>query len=211
MLRVACYHRVSTLDQDETLAHDELELAAKRLGATAVTFVEETGSGAKNDRAGLQALLRDVDRGKFDCVIVWKLDRFGRSAHDLLTNIRRLETAGCRFIASTQGLDIRQGGDSISKLILTVLAAVAEYELSLISSRTRLGIAAARSRGVAHGRPQTDRPEKAKVNRLRKKGYSWPQVAKALGFPVWAVRDVVEPRRELQAAPAPRRRRSRAA
>jgi len=66
--------------------------------------------------------------------MVWKLDRFGRSALDVLANIRDLDAAGVRFTATTQGIDIRPGGDAMSRLILGVLASVAEFERDLIRS-----------------------------------------------------------------------------
>src|SRR5574337_123534 len=112
-MRVAVYHRVSTLDQNPGLARDELHDAVARLGGDVVLDLEETGSGARNDRPGLQRLMEAARRGKLDAVVVWKLDRFGRSALDVLTNIRDLDAAGVRFIAMTQGIDIRPGGDAM--------------------------------------------------------------------------------------------------
>jgi DNA invertase Pin-like site-specific DNA recombinase len=90
-IRVAVYHRVNTLDQDPTLAREELHAAAGRLGGEVVLDIEETGSGARNDRPGLQQLMAAARRGKLDAVICWKLDRFGRSALDVLANIRDLD------------------------------------------------------------------------------------------------------------------------
>jgi DNA invertase Pin-like site-specific DNA recombinase len=137
--RAAVYHRVSTLDQNPALARDELRAAAARLGSEIVLDIEETGSGARNDRPGLQRLMDAARRGKLDAVLVWKLDRFGRSALDVLANIRDLDAAGVRFIATTQGIDIRPGGDAMSRLILGVLASVAEFERDLIRERTIVG------------------------------------------------------------------------
>jgi DNA invertase Pin-like site-specific DNA recombinase len=187
-LRVALYHRVSTLDQNPGLARDELRAAAARLGGEVVLDIEETGSGARNDRPGLQRLMEAARRGKLDAVMVWKLDRFGRSALDVLANIRDLDVAGTRFIATTQGIDIRPGGDAMSRLILGVLASVAEFERDLIRERTRLGMAKARAAGKRIGRPHADRPDRAEVARLRDQGKSWREVSKALGCSTWAAR-----------------------
>ncbi len=188
LLRIAVYHRVSTLDQDPGLARDELHAAAARLGGEVVLDIEETGSGARNDRPGLQRLMDAGRRGKLDAVVVWKLDRFGRSALDVLANIRDLDAAGVRFIAMTQGIDIRPGGDAMSRLILGVLASVAEFERDLIRERTRLGMAKARAAGKRIGRPQADRPERNEVLRLRDQGKSWREVSNALGCSTWAAR-----------------------
>lgn len=144
------YHRVSTLDQDPELARAELRRAAELRGLVVVEEIEETGSGANNDRPGLQRALL-VSRGR--ALLVWKLDRFGRSALDVLSNLQRHVKAGGRFVAVTQGLDVREG-DAMSGLILAVLAAVAEFERSLIVERTRLGLARARAAGKRLGRPQ---------------------------------------------------------
>ncbi len=81
----------------------------------------ETGKGTNNDRPGLKRVLVAAQRGEIDAVLVWKLDRFGRSAFDLLGNIRQLEAAGVRFMAVTQGIDIRPQGDPMSRLLLTML------------------------------------------------------------------------------------------
>jgi putative DNA-invertase from lambdoid prophage Rac len=188
-LRIATYHRVSTLDQNPALARDELRAAAVRLGEL-VLKVEEKGSGARNDRPGLQRVLAAARKGALDVVIVYKLDRLGRSVLDLLANVKQLvETDGVRFIAITQGLDVRPGGDAMSRLLLTVLGAVAEFERDLIRDRTRLGLAAARRRGIRLGRPaRLDARGVARVKRMRESGASWAEVAKALGATVASAR-----------------------
>ncbi len=191
MMRVAVYHRVSTLDQNPGLARDELHAAAARLGGEVTLDIEETGSGARNNRPGLQRLMESARRGKLDAVLCWKLDRFGRSALDVLANIRDLDAAAVRFIATTQGIDIRPGGDAMSRLMLTMLAAVAEFERDLIRERTRLGMAKARAAGKHIGRPQAGRPNRANVLRLREQGRSWRQVSNELGCSTWAARQAV--------------------
>jgi len=125
--RAAIYHRVSTVDQNPQAARAELRAAARRLGLRVALHVRETGSGANNQRPGLVRVLQAVLRGEIDTVLVWKLDRFGRSAFDLLGNIRQLEEAGVRFVAVTQGVDIRPSGDPMSRLLLTMLSAVADH------------------------------------------------------------------------------------
>jgi DNA invertase Pin-like site-specific DNA recombinase len=190
-LRIAVYHRVSTLDQNPGLARDELRAAAARHGGEVVLDIEETGSGARNDRPGLQRLMDAARRGKLDAVMVWKLDRFGRSALDVLANIRDMDVAGVRFIATTQGIDIRPGGDAMSRLILGVLASVAEFERDLIRERTRLGMAKARATGKHIGRPRVVGPDRGAVATLRAAGKSWREVSQALGCSTWAARQAM--------------------
>lgn len=81
--RAALYHRVSTVDQNPHLARRELVAAARRMGLRVELDVRETGKGANNDRPGLVRVLEAAQRGSVDVVLVWKLDRFGRSAFDL--------------------------------------------------------------------------------------------------------------------------------
>lgn len=190
--RAALYHRVSTVDQDAAAARDELSTAAKRYGLAVKLRVEETGSGANNSRPGLLRMLEAARRGDIDTVLVWKLDRFGRSALDLLTNLRQLDTAGVRFIAVTQGIDIRPGGDAMSRLLLTMLGAIAEFERDLIVERTRLGLAKAKRLGKRLGRPMVARPPAARVRALKRAGRSWSEIAKALDCTVWAARAAVQ-------------------
>ena len=178
--RVGIYHRVSTLDQDLGLAHRELTGWVERQGGQVALEVEETASGAWNGRPGLREVLDAARTGEVDTVIVWKLDRFGRSALDVLSNIESLASAGVRFVAVTQGLDVKPAGDAMSRLLLGVLAAVAEFERDLIRERTMLGLERARAKGTKLGRPRVDGPKPADVRRLRKQDQSWSQIATAL-------------------------------
>jgi len=180
MLRAAIYHRVSTLDQDATAARDELRQVARGRGMLVVDEIEETGSGALNDRPGLQRVMELARRGKVDAVLVWKLDRFGRSALDLQANIDALNRSGVRFVATSQGLEVSPDGNAISKLILAVMSGVAEFERDLVRERTRLGLSKARAAGKQLGRPRrhvdTDR-----ARALRAEGFSFTRIAAELG------------------------------
>jgi DNA invertase Pin-like site-specific DNA recombinase len=196
--RAALYHRVSTLDQDPTAARWELEQRARAQMLNVVLSIEETGSGARSDRPGLQRLLEAARRGELDVVLCWKLDRFGRSALDLLGNIEQLLSCGVRFVATSQGIDLKPGGDAMSRLLVTMLAAVAEFERDLIRDRTKLGMQKARAAGVHVGRPRGPRPPAAAVAELRARGLSWKMVAEELGFPVSACRRALSPPSRLR-------------
>jgi putative DNA-invertase from lambdoid prophage Rac len=187
-MRAATYHRVSTLDQDPELARGELRTAATARRFEIVMTEEETGSGAKNDRPGLARVMEAAKRGRVSAVLVWKLDRFGRSALDVLNNIEALTRAGVRFIAVTQGLDIHPDGDATSKLILTVLAGVAEFERQLIRERTRLGLAAAKARGVHLGRRSIPPSEVEAIVDRWKAGWGAYRIAKDLNLKESTVR-----------------------
>jgi putative DNA-invertase from lambdoid prophage Rac len=191
-LKAATYHRVSTLDQDSANARQELRDAAQRMGLVVALEVEEKGSGARNDRPGLRRVLEAARRGHVSTVIVWKLDRFGRSALDLLANLKELDAAGCRFIAETQSIDVRPGGDAMSRLLLTMLSAISEFERDLIRERTRLGLEKARKAGKHLGRPVAgSAPDAAAIASLRASGASWSAVATQLGCTPSAARRAV--------------------
>lgn len=207
MQRIATYHRVSTTDQDPELCRAELREAASRLGKL-VLEVEETGSGANNDRPGLHQILDAAATAKIDHVIIWKIDRFGRSSLDLLTNVRRLTDSGCAFSAITQGLRINAGSDPVSRLLLTMLAGVAEFERETIRERSKAGVAKARAAGKHIGRPRSPTaPEPSRVQQLRADGLSWPQIADALDCSASAARRASarasqHPRSQHPSAPA---------
>ncbi len=181
-VRVATYHRVSTTDQNPEGAQAELRKQVALRGFQLVTEIEETGSGTRNDREGLLNLLKLVQKREIDVVLVWKLDRFGRSALDVLNNINLLQKAGVRFVCTSQGIDISPEGDPMSRLLLTMMAAFAEFERNTISERSRMGISRAKAKGIHCGRPRGDsRPSPETVRELRKKGLSWRQIAAQLG------------------------------
>lgn len=182
--KAAVYNRVSTSQQDATTAMADLKLAAKQRGYELAFAVAETGSGARNDRPGLQRVLDAARKGDIKAVIVARLDRFGRSSLDLLANINALRDAGVDFIAIEQGLHVQPNGDAMSQLLLTVLSGVAEFERTIIRDRVVEGQRRAKARGVVFGRPRDDGPAVDDVVRLRKAKKSWSEIAIALGCSV---------------------------
>src|SRR5579864_1136431 len=108
VMRAASYVRVSTAEQNSALQVSEVQQYIASRGWEPVGTYEDVISGSKSSRPGLNRLMADARMRKFDCLLVWKLDRFGRSLVDCLTNIQTLEGHGVRFIAVTQGLDTDQ-------------------------------------------------------------------------------------------------------
>ena len=137
-MKAAIYTRVSTADQNPELQLREIQDYATRQGWEIVDTYQDVISGAKASRPGLGQLMLDARARTFDTILVWKLDRFGRSLVDCLNNIRTLEDHGIRFIAVTQGLDTDQRNPA-SRFLLHVLGAAAEFERSLIRERTQAG------------------------------------------------------------------------
>jgi DNA invertase Pin-like site-specific DNA recombinase len=138
--RVALYVRVST-DQ-QTVAHQlqELQAIADRRGWQIVETYSDAGiSGAKgrDQRPGLDAMLNDASRRKFDVVMAWAIDRLGRSLIDLLSTIQHLEAAGVDLYLEQQAIDTTS---PMGKLLFQVTGAFAEFERSMIRQRVRAGL-----------------------------------------------------------------------
>ena len=178
-MRVALYARVSTVDQDNGIQIAELTRYVESRGWTLAEIHQDHMSGAERNRPGLLALLKSARERRIDVVVVWKVDRFGRSTLDLLDNVRELQSAGVRFIAVSQGLDTDES-NPISRFLLTVLGAVAELEREFIAERVRAGIDRAKKKGVQFGRPLKIF-HRGKVQELRDQGMTVRQIASELG------------------------------
>ncbi len=185
-MRAALYARVSTSDQKCDLQLNELrEYAARRGWEIAGEYVDTGWSGAKASRPELNRLMADARLRRFDAILCWKLDRFGRSLINCVSAIQELTNLGVRFIAASQGLDTDQTNPT-AQLLLHVLAAVAEFERALIRERVAAGIKTARSQGKQIGRPKRVFRRDEAV-RLRAAGLSWRKIAAELGVPTSTV------------------------
>lgn len=149
------YARVSTSKQDTTLQIDALTTAGCE------RIYQEYKSGKSKDRPELTRCLDALREG--DVLIVWRLDRLGRSLKDLIEIVSELESKGVGFQSLNESIDTTS---SSGKLIFHVFAALSEFERSLIQERTKAGLAAARARGRKGGRPKkmsTDQVRKARA------------------------------------------------
>ncbi len=135
------YARVSTQDQ-----HQELQLDALAAADCEQVF-QEKASGKNKDRPELETCLKVLRQG--DTLVVWRLDRLGRSLKDLVEIVHTLEARGVSFQSLTESIDTTNAG---GKLVFHVFAALAEFERNLIRERTIAGLAAARARGRMGGR-----------------------------------------------------------
>jgi DNA invertase Pin-like site-specific DNA recombinase len=143
------YARVSTVDQDPTLQLDALAAAG------CAKVFEDCASGARADRAGLRSALEYVRDG--DVLIVWKLDRLGRSLPHLIETVTSLATRGVGFRSITEAIDTTTPG---GRLVFHLFGALGEFERDLIRERTRAGLAAAVARGRKGGRKPVVTSEK---------------------------------------------------
>jgi len=193
-MRAAIYARVSTTDQDNSLQVAELTEYVRRRGWELADVYQDTLSGSRADRPGLDRLMEDARLRRFDVVVVWKLDRFGRSLVHCVSAIQELAGLGIRFIAASQGLDTDESNPA-SKLLLHILAAVAQFERELIRERVQAGVRRARAQGKRIGRPRRvfDREE---VHRLRRQRLSIAKIARRMGLGVGTVARTLNGQRE---------------
>lgn len=179
--RVAIYARVSTngQGQDVTLQTRELQRFAEARGWTVIgEYVDQGVSGAKDRRPALDRLMADAKHRKCDVILVWKLDRFGRSLRHLVNALAELEAVGCAFVSMTDNLDLTTPA---GRLMFNVIAAMAEFERELIRERVRAGMRNAKAKGKHLGRPCIS-IDTLKIAALRRQGRSVRQIAAELGL-----------------------------
>lgn len=205
-MRAAIYARVSTDDQDWQIQIDELRDFARRWDWETTEYTEKLSGKEGNHRPELDRLLADAAAKRFDLVLVWKLDRFGRSTLDTLTNVKTLDQYGVRFRSLKENIDTDNQSPT-GKFILTIFAAVAELERSFILQRTAAGHRAYRKafaagkigkakhsksgKDLAVGRPRKIFP-RDKAIAMRDQGMSWRQIEKALGVSNMTIRRVLK-------------------
>jgi putative DNA-invertase from lambdoid prophage Rac len=183
MFKAAIYARVSTTDQNCDTQLRELREYAKRRGwDLADEYVDRGWSGARASRPALDQLMTAASRREFDAVLVYKLDRFGRSVRNCLQGIETLRSHGVRFLAVSQNIDTDDSNPT-ARLLLHILASVAEFERELIRERVASGIANAKRSGKQLGRPKRIF-DRSKALELRRQGASFPRIARELGIGV---------------------------
>ncbi len=190
--RVALYSRVSTNHgQGPELQLRELrEYAASRGWTIAEEYVDLGVSGSKSSRPALNRLMTDAHRRKFDGVLVWKLDRFGRSLRHLVNAIAELEALGVAFVSLRDNLDLTTPS---GRLMFQIIGAMAEFERSLIQERVKAGLRNAKAKGRRLGRPRAVIDE-AEVRSLRDTGASWRAIAEKLGVGLGTAHRIAQPR-----------------
>ena len=167
------YARVPTTDQTLDLQLDALRIAE------CIKMFTDTASGAKSERKGLHEALEYVRQN--DVLVVWRLDRLGRSLKDLIDIVSQLDQRKIGFKSLTENIDTTTSG---GKLIFHIFGALAEFERNLIKERTNAGLTAARTRGIKGGRPKllTDRKVEMAKQLYTDKKNSVEEICKTLGI-----------------------------
>ena len=185
---VAIYARVSTSDQSCGMQLHELRRYSQATGFQVFAEYVDTGfSGAASSRPQLDRLLHDARLHRFEAVLVWKLDRWGRSVANCVRTIQELVGLGIRFLSPNEGIDT-SAESPMSRFLLHLFAAFAEMEREIIGERVRAGVRAAKAKGTRLGRPQRVF-RRADAQRLRAEGRSWREIARALEIPMSTVID----------------------
>ncbi|MGC1649557.1 MAG: recombinase family protein [Candidatus Sulfotelmatobacter sp.] len=217
--RIALYARVSTskcekcgkrqsdhgaLDheyrgQDSEVQLRELREYVERRGWQLTEIYTDSVSGTKNFRPGLDKLMGDAARRRFDVVVVWRFDRFARSVSHLLRALEQFQALGIDFISLSENVDT---STPTGKMIFTVLGAVAELERSLIVERVKAGLRNARAKGKKLGRPRADVRE-LQIEGLRASGASWRAIAKQTGLGVGTVHRIAQRRSKIPCGAIP--------
>ena len=173
--RAALYARVSTLDQEPENQLAELRRYVAARDWVAIEYVDQGVSGTKDRRPALDRLVADARRRQVDTVVVWRLDRLGRSLKHLVTLLDEFHAVGVGFVSLGEGIDLHTPA---GRLQLHILAALAEFERARIAERVAAGLARARQNGTRLGRPEKVVPESV-LGSVR--GLSVREAARRLG------------------------------
>jgi len=188
MLRVGLYARVSTHDQ-KTLPlqiRSMREYAAKRGWEIAVQ-IKEVGSGAV-ERELREKVMAAARRREIDIVLVWRLDRWGRSLADLVVTLKELSELGVGFVSLTEALDLTT---PTGRAMAGLLSVFAEFEHEILRERIRAGIAEARLKGKHFGRPLTAAKKASQIRKLYRSGVSKAEIARRLEIGRTSVRRIL--------------------
>jgi DNA invertase Pin-like site-specific DNA recombinase len=179
-MRAAIYGRVSTTNhgQDVNMQLRELRQFANARGwQVAGEYVDAGVSGSKDSRPELNRLMADAKRRKFDAVLVWKLDRFGRSLRHLVNALAEFESLGIAFVSLTNNLDLSTPS---GRLMFQIIGAMSEFERALIQERVKAGLRNALAKGRKIGRPRAT-VDVHQIATLRAQGLSFEAIGERLG------------------------------
>ena len=177
-LKLGIYARVSTNRQCPESQLLPLREYATARGFEIVSEYVDVISGSKDSRPELARLMADAAKRRLDAVAVWKFDRFARSTRHLVTALEQFNALGVDFISLSESIDT---STPMGKMVFTVLAALAELELSLIRERVVMGLERAKAQGKVLGRPRVETSEE-QLLALSEQGLSSRQIAEQLNL-----------------------------
>ena len=151
--KVAIYVRVSTKDQSVDMQLNDLERYTRERGLSIFKIYKDNGiSGTKDNRPGLNQLMEDTRKRRFDAVLVWRFDRFARSTKHLVTALYEFRNLGIDFISYQENIDT---SSPLGEAIFTIISAMSKLERDIIAERVKGGLRKARAKGKRLGRPKS--------------------------------------------------------
>ncbi len=144
-----------------------------------VSSLRQVIASGISERKKREQLMRAARRREIDSIIVWKLDRWGRSLHDLVSSLKELSDLEVGFVSLTEAIDLNT---AFGRAMAGVLSVFADFEREMLSERVKAGIAQARKRGTKHGRPRSAARHAGKVKSLFSRGISKAELARRLGI-----------------------------
>jgi DNA invertase Pin-like site-specific DNA recombinase len=208
-MTTVAYVRTSTKDQDGQAQRHAIERACEGRGKVIAKWYQDTGwSGRKTSRPRLDEMMRAVHAGEVSEVVVYKLDRLGRSLQHLVSTVDTIRRSGCNLVSLHDGLDFESAA---GRMQVAIMMALAEFEREMIVERVNAGLAkieADRKRlgnPVSHklGSPTALTPDQlAEARHLRQVGTSWRKTAHAVGAPPSTVRTALSRGTEYVVVPA---------
>jgi DNA invertase Pin-like site-specific DNA recombinase len=175
-MKVALYTRVSTLDQSVEMQSSDLRRYCDQRGFEVYKEYSDQGiSGTKDKRPGLDELMADARKRKFDAVLCWRFDRFARSTKHLIISLEEFRNLGIDFISYQENIDT---ASPLGKAMFTIVSAIAELERNILLERVRAGLKRAKENGAILGRPKRLDLDVKELQKMRKKGLSFRQIAK---------------------------------
>jgi DNA invertase Pin-like site-specific DNA recombinase len=187
-MKTAIYARVSTDEQTTDNQVLKLEQVAERNGWEVGAIYADTISGAKSKRPELDRLMKAVIRKEIDMVMVWSVDRLGRSLQHLTALLSDIESKGINLYLHQQNIDTSSPS---GKMLFQLLGVFAEFERSMIRERVMAGLDRARSQGKRLGRPPVPPIQIEKMKRMRAEGMTLTAIAKKVGVSVGKVHQSV--------------------
>lgn len=176
-MKAVCYLRVSTDEQSTDMQRQDIQRYCDYHNLSP-TFFEDIMSGKKDDRPQFQEMMRQIHEGKFQKLIIWKLDRFSRRMNKLVMLFDELRQIGCEVISLKENLEF---STPAGRMFANLMAVLAEYEREMIVERTKCGLNAAKARGVKLG-PKPKSIDFITYQELKSLNLSPKEIANKLGF-----------------------------
>ena len=187
-IRVAIYARVSTQDQStESQLLDLRKYVSERGWHSFKEYTDNGVSGTTDSRPALNQLMNDARKRRFDMVLVWRFDRFARSTRHLINALEEFKNLRIDFVSYQENIDT---SSPLGSAIFTIISAVAQLERDIIAERVKAGLRKAVANGKKLGRPKLD-VDVEEIHRLRAKGLSLRDIAKATGISRTTVSDLL--------------------